>query len=648
VRFRIDEALLVASLEPAAGPPLPTASPEPEAAAVTPPPPEGALDAAPTPTAPPVAGGDPEPEHTGQQSNHQSSQQQQNRGLAAGTDDGYGRYYCPGCKPVTPKQVDSIVKEAVSVYGLSAASAARLAQMADAPPVPTPLPEDWLAALESLQGVAFVNRRLFLQAVETRLNIVVPTNVDAEQMTPIIAAAARKQEPSPYPPVTITSEGCGCLRNFSDTIYGFLPPWIGADDATGAAAAEHAAASAPTLPVDFSVLSRIGYFGLTLQADGKPAPDRHWQPSFDLGGFIATAHRHRTQVDLVVRAAGWRTWTDSVVQDRAVDQIVSHVTRTIKPAAMPAISWQALFNRFHSTRLDGVSLFFEHYDATAEQSKIIDSVVTKLRAKLDAENRPYFVNLVLDVELSPAAESEQIESILSVARRPAVDAAKKVDLILLFLEQPSSEAKKRLRSLLDKSNAFHGQERKDLLRRIVPVISPDGHLQPQDEQIRSAGSFRQFDDDLIYFEDNFGGVGFWPLPKRTSGDYERLRGQLMQRFATDANFLQLSNIGLATQVCDFACPNRWLFRLAIDAVGGLLLLTALGASLSCRFRTILGRYGPVILALAIVLGCLVLITILCDPFWQKHRDSVGLGLILLLAVFLISRYVLALKRKRLP
>jgi hypothetical protein len=102
------------------------------------------------------------------------------------------------------------------------------------------------------------------------------------------------------------------------------------------------------------------------------------------------------------------------------------------------------------------------------------------------------------------------------------------------------------------------------------------------------------------------------------------------------------------QVCNFACPNRWLFRVGLDAAGGLLLLAALGASLSCRFRKALGRYGLAILGLAIVSGCLALISVVCDPFWRERRDLAGLVLIVLLAAFLISRYVVALKRKRLP
>ncbi len=664
VSFRIDEALLVPSVEAAAGPPPPTASPEPEAAMATRPPFKVRSEDATTLVARPVAAGEPDTEQAGWGSSRRGGY----HGSDASAKGGRGGYECPDCTAVTPEQLGSIVEAAVSVYGLSAASASRLVRIGDAVPALAPLPEDRLADLASLQGVAFVNRRLFLRAVQTRLGIADPPAAADHAQLSAMAATARKQEPLPYPPVTITAEGCGCLRDLSGTIYGFLPPWLGADEATAAGAADtgQRAARAPTFAVDFTVLSRVGYLGLTLQADGKPAPDRQWQPSFDLGGFIATAHKHRTQVDLVVRAAGWQHWTDTVVQDVAVGHILDHVTRPIEPAATSVVGSLAL-DRFHSTRLDGVSLFFERFDGSAEQSRIINAIVTKLRAKLDAEDRRYFVNLVFDVDLSRKM-LEHLRSILRSAPRPTsptsfaesatqsimpvAEATKgQADLVLLFLEQPSSKAKKRLRVELDESDVFHGQERKDLLRRIVPVISPAGHFQPQNEQNRNANSLQQLDDDLIYFKDNFAGVGFWPLPKRTSVDHERLRGQLVRIFATDVDggFLQpSSDTGLAMQVCDFACPNRWLFRLATDAGGGLLVLAGLGASLSCRFRKAFGRYGLAILALALVFGCLVLISSVCDPFWRERRDLAGLGLIVLLAALLISRYIVALKRKHLP
>jgi hypothetical protein len=621
VRFRIDEALLAASAEEAARPAAQAASLEPGAVMATPVPLSLRSDATAAPTARPVAAGESETEQAGRRSGRRDDRPEGHR-FDARVESGRGGYGCPNCTAVTPEQLNSIIEAAVPVYGLSAARAAQLMWTVDALPALAPIPEDRLGALRTLQGVAFVNRRLFLRAVAARFGIAdPPTTADSTQLS-AVAAAARKQEPSPYPPVTITGESCGCLRNFSGTIYGFLPPWLGVDEASAADAADtdHRAASASTFPVDFTVMSRVGYLGLTLQTNGEPAADRQWQPSFDLGGLIATAHKHGTRVDLVVRAAGWQAWTDTAVQDVAIGQIVSRITREIKPAATSVTDLLALFDRFLPTRLDGVSLFFESYDGSDKQSTIIDRVVTKLRARLDAEDRPYVVNLVFDIDLS-SEMLEQLRSILRPAPRPTPSGSfaesfrqpvmpganvgkSQVDLVLSFLEQPSSQAKKRLRVELDESNAFHGQERKDLLRRIVPVISPDGHLQPLEEK-HDADSFQQLDDDLIYFEDNFAGVGFWPLPKRISVDHERLRGLLLQRYATDLDggFLPpSSDTALAMQVCDFACPNRWLFRVALDAAGGLLLLAGGGAALNCGLRNIFRRYGLAILTLAIVLA----------------------------------------------
>ena len=97
------------------------------------------------------------------------------------------------------------------------------------------------------------------------------------------------------------------------------------------------------------------------------------------------------------------------------------------------------------------------------------------------------------------------------------DEEKIVDKVLVFLKRPTSEAKKLLRTRLEKGK-YYGAERPEVLRSIIPIVPPSGHQFVKRQQPKGQGSnssdkdYSQFIDDVAYFNDNFGGIGFWPVP----------------------------------------------------------------------------------------------------------------------------------------
>ena len=76
-----------------------------------------------------------------------------------------------------------------------------------------------------------------------------------------------------------------------------------------------------------------------------------------------------------------------------------------------------------------------------------------------------------------------------------------VSYYLFKIDNPIRKNKKILRKEIE--TKFHGLERKNNLRKIIAVIE----LEVPETNDTHEPNYRQFEDNLIYFQDNFGGVG---------------------------------------------------------------------------------------------------------------------------------------------
>src|SRR5205814_5946054 len=144
---------------------------------------------------------------------------------------------------------------------------------------------------------------------------------------------------------------------------------------------------------------------------------------------------------------------------------------------------------------------------------------------------------------------------------------------LVLLTEPTTQSKKKLRSTIEAGAGLYGGDRRIFLRSVVPLL-----LLPQ-------ASPEQYRDDLVYMQDNFGGVGFWPAP---------LTGQQFnadEQKALRNTFGPETSVGVSDALCSVVCPNRWIFRLAFE-----LLLVAgavcwLLLQWNCEWRACYGRYA---------------------------------------------------------
>ena len=76
--------------------------------------------------------------------------------------------------------------------------------------------------------------------------------------------------------------------------------------------------------------------------------------------------------------------------------------------------------------------------------------------------------------------------------------------------------------------------------------------------------------------------------------------------------------------CDFICPNRWLFRTALDILVVVLALFGILYLISCRFRNF---YNSSRKSFWILMGILLLFIglglslLYCDPYYKNLREG---------------------------
>ena len=150
-----------------------------------------------------------------------------------------------------------------------------------------------------------------------------------------------------------------------------------------------------------------------------------------------------------------------------------------------------------------------------------------------------------------------------------------VNKILLFLERPTSDAKKDLRVRMEEG-LFRGPVRADVLRSIIPVVPPGGHRFVKRAANKDAfdttppKEFSQFDDDVVYFKDNFSGIGFWPVLDPTSDDNAEMTAIIDRYFNEPIPPALAGFAGVITSTCNYACPNR--ARITLGAIALFLLV----------------------------------------------------------------------------
>ncbi len=434
-------------------------------------------------------------------------------------------------------------------------------------------------------------------------------------------------------PLQLTGGGCGCSREFKTMVYGFYPYWL---------------ASTEPQQLDFSLYDRISYFKLEIDSNGDFSKQLHWDDKYHIADFINLAHKHRVKVDLTLQASGWRDWS-SKMEDDAVFNIADMATQTYHATDTQWLrKLLPLVEDDSSVRADGITLFFDDYARYDDSARLAD-IVNRVADRLQQSSPKSSLNVMLRLDWSQIDDllheqpAEPLDKICRPLASPTIECMivnDRVEHVLIYLTQDTSTSKKQLRQAIE--NAYHGDTRRIALKKILPVIPPPG----------DAEKTVQFEDDLIYFEYNFAGVALWPIPLAdTDSDAAALLDQSLLKLypdTTNVSPIVTKVDSYAPWLCQFTCPNRWLFRTTFDLLAGLLMLYIVFVVLNCSMRELYQRYFVHFVIACLLTATILLVSLVCDPFWREWAEYVVIGLLLFLIIGIIWRYVRKAMQPRLP
>ena len=414
-------------------------------------------------------------------------------------------------------------------------------------------------------------------------------------------------------PIQQSGDECGCSRDFSAMVYGFYPYLL---------------ARGEEQAVDFSLFDRVGFNMQVLDKEGEIPERLQWSDESESGknitSFISKAHKHRVKVDVTFYASDWQSWSEKTIGN-AVNNIVETAGQKLHG------SGANLWRQFFPESIDGVNLYFDNYTLSSDSSRLID-IIESLAEELKHEGSAANLNIILGLD-GPGISKQQFKKLnghFKSLKDILVGDDDMIENVFIFLTKDTSTSKKQLRQVIE--DTFHGDERKKVLRKIVPIIKlAEIDFEPLPANKKGDS---QFDDDLVYLKDNYAGVGLWPLPLKSASDAKKIEEALTRHYQgyDRLNYLGEKLDQYVPGLCKFVCPNRVLFYLGLGLLVGILVIYALLALWNCRLREIYRRNFFYFLALFILIPLILVISLVCDPFWEKQVDSVVIGILLLVIV----------------
>ncbi|MBV8659993.1 MAG: hypothetical protein JO142_19405 [Burkholderiales bacterium] len=436
--------------------------------------------------------------------------------------------------------------------------------------------------------------------------------------------------------------GCGCLMGASKgDIYAFFPNWH--DPKTNAT-------------IDFGLFERISLFAQPFDEDGNVTGLK--LDNEDQLDFLRAAHNHGTKVDLTLYRGDWdflRNLNDEH-QEWVIRQIAVQAVRMVD-AELPG--WTSQWHSWlpgpgygQPERVaDGISLYLDNAPRNdkalgAAYARFRNKLILALIAELKRSKYPHTLNLMInqtellaierDGQPSDGADADDklgwdmgnLLYYLIQAEEPRVEHDRIVSgangyqsntsltlRYVVLISAPSSERKRQLQQFFETSPVLHGESRRVMLRKVLPLESV-GDASPQ-----------QLADNMSYYVDNFGGAAFWPRPIKDPAMTATVARSLRATFLAD----EPRENRICTLVCEWHWPLRAIFLLML-LVGVISFALYL---LSCRARA-LGRPYQ----LYLILGCIPPLLIgggllQCDPglaaLRQDHSLLLGLIIFLLLS-----------------
>jgi hypothetical protein len=445
---------------------------------------------------------------------------------------------------------------------------------------------DIINELQELQDKEYASKNALVSAVEIKIE-----EATGEDRALIVEKARKEHEYDTSKSISWSGGSCGCAPDTSTVVYGFYPFWMAGTEQV----------------LDFSVLSRIGYFALSFNEKGVITDTFHWKKKKPHADFIDVAHRYRTKMDLVIYNRSCENWHSMTSHERlnTIDTLTTNIVNlaTIKltnywiNAMKPYISFGFSPTR---TMADGITIDFAEINSKdqREMFAIVERIISESRKKLDEAGNDYRLNIMI-----PMVDLITNEGVYNVEHLKKIDdITHKKDLFLVVLEEPIEANMRQLRYVIERN--CNSEEQKKILRKIVPVIT------------LGSGETSGLESTLIYLEDNFGGFGFWPLPLREASGKDDGNGtaNVIREFLDENEIVEP-----ASGLCSWLCPKRWAFRIGLFAALLVFIVYALLSAWICELRAVSARYIWYVFGVALLTAAVFFLTFWCDPFWKNYQ-----------------------------
>jgi hypothetical protein len=117
-------------------------------------------------------------------------------------------------------------------------------------------------------------------------------------------------------------------------------------------------------------------------------------------------------------------------------------------------------------------------------------------------------------------------------------------------------------------------------------------------------------------------------------DVDTIRQALESKYQGASKFAFLGDNyeSYAIKMCEWACPNRWVFRIALDILLILALIYALLALGNCRLREFYQRQFLWFAGFGFITAMVFAVSAVCDPYWKGRAIYALIGIPLLILV----------------
>lgn len=399
---------------------------------------------------------------------------------------------------------------------------------------------------------------------------------------PVAAFAAKLRPIRLSSPPRWTDDACGCTRSSPDNqVYGFyLPPVPGRDSGS------------TTERIDFEVLQRIEYLGLTFDRNGELLQGI---PADSSDAFLRVARSHGTRVDWVITQTDPAFWASLTPSARTAlfTRLRQGITDLLQ---RPSNSlWERIKARLPFPRTqnfgwgDGITLHFPTYPSSPEAVAAFDSLYRHLLVSLDSLPGSFHLNLMFPAAGLPARNGgfgsyDHIRRLLELLEsvHPDRSLQTRPSRILILMDSPAEDSRRLIQRHIDET--FSSDTRRQFLHSLVPVLFP---------QTRSLSGLK---DEVTYFNDTYFAMGVWPLPSTPLPDRPTMTAQDSLGSVLWTYFAPEDRPDRQSRIAAFFCTHRWPLRLAFLAslvaatIGGLFLLSF------CRLRQRIGHHMPLVVA----------------------------------------------------